>query len=132
MDKFRLIVVDSEVGIFNSVKKAKEKALEINPDVEFFLDRKSYKQGRNIYFSTTPNPSMRIELVPETREEKIQRWVRKVKKQISRQTPDYNRLYDSNDSSDQKLAVFMADALYLSVPEDIRDEVYDLLDAEEE
>lgn len=127
MDKFKLIVVGSEVGTFRSVKQAKEKAAEINQHVEFYLDRNSFKQGRNVYYSTTSNPSMRIELVQETREEKIQRWVKKMRKRIARQTPDYERLRDSDSAEEQKLAVFMNDAFYMSVPEDIRDDVYELL-----
>ena len=71
-----------------STIKAKEKALEINPDVEFYLDRDSYKQGRNVYYATTLNPSMMIELVPETREEKIQHWTRKIDKKIAREKAD--------------------------------------------
>lgn len=130
MDKFRLMVFDSTVGTFYSVKKAKEKALEINPDVEFILDRNSFKQGANIYYSTTSSPSMRIEYIQEPREETIQRWVKKTQKMISRMTPEYNRLYDSDIAEEHKLAEFMSDALYLQVPEDIRDDVYKLLDEE--
>jgi len=33
------------------------------------MGRESLKRRRNVYYATTPNPSIRIELVPETREE---------------------------------------------------------------
>ena len=73
---------------------------------------------------------MMIELVPETREEKIQHWTRKIDKKIAREKADINRLYDSDIAEDQKMAKLMADSIYMSVPEDIRDDVYDMLDAE--
>jgi len=70
---------------------------------------------------------MRIEFVPETRDEKIQRWVKKTKKAIARHTADYNRLYSSDSGEEQKLAELMSDAIYISVPEDVRDDVFELL-----
>ena len=70
---------------------------------------------------------MRIELVQETRKEKIQRWVKKVKKQTGRQKADYERLCNGKTAKKQKLAKLMADDIYMSVPEDIMDDVYGLL-----
>lgn len=42
-----------------------------------------------------------------------------------------HRRGNGKTAEEQKLAECLSDAIYLSVPKDIRDEVYDLLDAEE-